>query len=297
MLSPITTEVSPDNRELVEHGTKAFPVGCYHDDLIKEGVPWHWHEELEAAVVTEGESLVTIGSEAFIAAKGEGFFVNSGVLHSCVAKDSASCRFHSLVFHSRLVGSSLDSVYYQKYVLPVLRAKNLLGMRLVPDGDWQEEALGNIESAWESIVNETEDFEIKARHELSRFLALLSRHLPVNPGKSPWDKKDEERIKKMLQFIGEEYAEDLRTEDIAASAAVSESECLRCFKKTIGKTPIQFLKEYRLERASELLLSSSSSVGDIAYSTGFQDVSYFIKSFKALKGCTPKVFREESELT
>ena len=292
MLSAVRTDVSPDNRELVEHGTKAFPVGFYHDDLIKESVPWHWHEELEAALVTEGQSLVTIGNEAFHIKEGEGFFVNSGILHACAAEDSASCRFHSLVFSSRLVGSGPESVYYQKYVLPVLRCKGLAGLHLIPSG-WQKDALGSIEEAWESAVAETEDFELKVRDELSKFLALLSRHLPDNSLKSPWASKDEERIKKMLQFIGSEYARDIRAEDIAGAAFVSESEALRCFRKTIGKTPIQFLKEYRLDKASELLLSSSSSVSDIAYSTGFQDVSYFIKSFKERKGSTPKAFREK----
>src|SRR5699024_6301335 len=61
MLSPCNTTVDGTNRELLAHGTGAFPVGCYHDDLCRGEVVWHWHEELEAAVVSEGSVAVTIG--------------------------------------------------------------------------------------------------------------------------------------------------------------------------------------------------------------------------------------------
>ena len=46
-LSLCRTTVDDSARELMEHGTAAFPIACYHDDLQAEPVPWHWHEELE----------------------------------------------------------------------------------------------------------------------------------------------------------------------------------------------------------------------------------------------------------
>lgn len=45
-LSLCRTTVDDSARELMEHGTAAFPIACYHDDLQAEPVPWHWHEEL-----------------------------------------------------------------------------------------------------------------------------------------------------------------------------------------------------------------------------------------------------------
>ena len=52
-LSLCRTTVDDSARELMEHGTAAFPIACYHDDLQAEPVPWHWHEELEVLVVSE----------------------------------------------------------------------------------------------------------------------------------------------------------------------------------------------------------------------------------------------------
>ena len=46
MLSECNTTVDRYFREQVQHGTTAFPCACYHDDLAKEDVPWHWHDEL-----------------------------------------------------------------------------------------------------------------------------------------------------------------------------------------------------------------------------------------------------------
>ncbi len=57
-LSLCRTTVDDSAREL-KHGTAAFPIACYHDDLQTEPVPWHWHEELEVLVVSEGTILAT----------------------------------------------------------------------------------------------------------------------------------------------------------------------------------------------------------------------------------------------
>ena len=43
--------INQQRRELRQHGTPLFPVGWYHETLVRHGIPWHWHEELEAVVV------------------------------------------------------------------------------------------------------------------------------------------------------------------------------------------------------------------------------------------------------
>ena len=80
---------------------------------------------------------------------------------------------------------------------------------------------------------------------------------------------------------------------IAAAASLSDSECLRCFRTSIGSTPIQYLKHYRLQQATSLLISTDKKITDIALSCGFQDVSYFTKSFREHLGTTPTQYRKE----
>ena len=119
MLSACATTVDRDHRELLRHGTAAFPVGCYHDDLHQADVIWHWHEELEAGLVAQGSALVTIGSRTEHLRTGDAFFINTGVLHAARPGQAGPCRLHSLVFHPRLVGGSPESVFYQDYLLPL----------------------------------------------------------------------------------------------------------------------------------------------------------------------------------
>ena len=79
--------------------------------------------------------------------------------------------------------------------------------------------------------------------------------------------------------------------EIAGSASLSESECLRCFHNTIGTTPIQYLKSYRIKKAAELLSNTERKIVDIGMACGFQDMSYFAKAFRGIYGCTPSEYR------
>ena len=69
--------------------------------------------------------------------------------------------------------------------------------------------------------------------------------------------------------------------------SLSVSECLRCFHRTIGTTPIQYLKSLRIKKAAELLTNTDMKIVDIGIICGFQDMSYFAKTFRNIYGCTP----------
>ena len=119
-LSPCCTELDENGRELNAHGTAAFPIACYHDQLEIDPVPWHWHEELEVLVVTEGTVLAAAGGEKCALPVGDGIFINAGVLHADWPASAVPCGLRSMVFHPRLVGGSADSVFWQKYLQPLL---------------------------------------------------------------------------------------------------------------------------------------------------------------------------------
>lgn len=291
-LSPCNSTVDPSGRELVQHGTAAFPIACYHDDLSVNEVLWHWHEELEAALITEGSCVLSIGSRLHTVHAGQGFFINAGVLHGAKALNGSPCRIHSLVFHPRLVGGSEGSVFYQQYLLPLTGDPMLEWIFLQPDENWQSQALSALEQAWQLCMEEKPGFEFRVRSALTEFVWLLDGLSPALP-RIPDSRalRNSDRIKRMLSCIHSRYAESLNIKSIAASASLSESECLRCFRSTIGTTPIQYLKQYRLRQAADQLLSSQDKIAEIAERCGFQDISYFTKSFREAYGCTPTEYR------
>ena len=98
-------------------------------------------------------------------------------------------------------------------------------------------------------------------------------------------------VKKALDFIETHYAENISLEDMAESAGVSPKYFCRYFKEMSDKTPIEYLNYYRIERACEQLAINSVSVTDAALGNGFNDISYFIKTFKKQKGVTPRQYK------
>ena len=173
-----------------------------------------------------------------------------------------------------------------------MKDSSLSAVRLDGPEPWRKEAVSTSLEAWEACREERSGYEFQVRGSLSRLIYLLASHRPAVSGRvSEQEARRWERIKIMLQFIQEHCGENITTADIARSAMISESECLRCFHSTIGTTPVQYLRQLRIQRAAELLASTDRRVGDIAWECGFSDAGYFAKTFREMKGCTPGQYR------
>ena len=103
------------------------------------------------------------------------------------------------------------------------------------------------------------------------------------------------RLKTMIRYIQQNFAEQVKLQQIAAAANISERECLRCFKRTIGISPIQYLLKYRVSLASQLLADSDFTITEISDRTGFGNPSHFARTFKSLMARTPSEYRKEQQ--
>lgn len=278
--------------ELREHGTRLFPVACYLDLLPRDEIPWHWHNELELGLIASGSAVVETGSETRLLQAGEGFFFNSNILHTVIQSADDSCELHSVVCHPRAISGSTDNIIWQKYLKPLIENQACPGFFLTPDVNWQKQVLDSLSLLWQAAEQEPYGYEIGIRNELSTIVTLFSQNQPIVSKKSfGKEQRDNARIKEMLTFIQANYGRELTIEDIASACSVSASECIRCFRATIGTTPIAYLKSYRLQQAALKLQLSTDKISAIAESCGFQEMSYFAKSFKEVYGCTPSAYR------
>ncbi len=294
-LSPCNTTTDLHQKELVEHGSMFFPIACYADDLCVDSVPWHWHEEFEYAIGSYGTSVFLVENTQVCLNPGDGIFINSGVLHAVEGPVPEPTGLHSAVFHPRLISGNRDSVFWDKLVRPLLENSGLRYVVLKADIPWQKRILDCFESTWEAISMETEDFENFSRYQLSSALGLLAKNCPaVSQSISQQELIDAGRVRAMLEYINLNYAYDLTIEEIAGSVSVSGSVCLRCFHQIMGTTPIQYVKKLRLEKAAELLKTTTKTAKEIALECGFNDVSYFTKSFREKMGCTPKEYQKRN---
>lgn len=272
------------------HIKDAFPIACYHDDLMRDSVPWHWHDELEFLIVTEGTIFAAEEQDQAIVPTGCGFFVNAGRMHSMWNAGEGPCRLHSMVFSTRLLGSA-DEIYFSKYLSPIIGNPSLRSLTLEPDIPWQKDMLDAIERAWELCRDETEGYEWGVRNALSDAFLQLWKHMPAGQAEDRMAEMRRKRIKIMIQYLEQNFEKQITLMDIASSASISESEAERCFASIVRTTPIQFLKDYRLSRAAEYLKNSRDSITEVAAMCGFSDTSYFIRAFRKKYGCTPGQWR------
>ncbi len=102
-----------------------------------------------------------------------------------------------------------------------------------------------------------------------------------------------QRMSTVFQFLLSHYAEDLSLEKVAELIHLSPPAFCRYFKKHTRKTFTVFLNEIRINAASRILKEApEKSVADIAYSTGFNNIPHFNRTFKRVKGQRPKDWRK-----
>ncbi|SFG31994.1 AraC family transcriptional regulator [Oribacterium sp. WCC10] len=281
-------------RRMLWTGNEDFPFICCEDDLEQVEIPWHWQDKIEVGIVLQGSVEVSVEAERYTLSEGDGYFVNCDALNSCrqITDTPGKCSIRILIFDPAIIGGSDNNVFYDSYVDPIIKNNALKGLFLSKDEPWQKEIIRLAECCIEYCISSDEDIENKIRNTLPQMLFLLASHstsdMRLISGK---EAKDAERIRMMLSYIDEFYREDINVKILADSAEISESEVMRCFHNMLGTTPIQYVKNYRIRKAAELLKVSDDKIVDIAIECGFQDMSYFAKSFREAKGITPTDFR------
>ena len=103
------------------------------------------------------------------------------------------------------------------------------------------------------------------------------------------------RMNAVVEYISDHYPEPIGIADLAKVANLSISQFERRFRTVFQKTPSRFLIQYRLTRASQMLMHSDATVSQIAQEVGFYDHSHFTREFQKLFGNAPGRYRREHE--
>ncbi|MCT4624110.1 MAG: AraC family transcriptional regulator [Schleiferiaceae bacterium] len=98
---------------------------------------------------------------------------------------------------------------------------------------------------------------------------------------------------KFQEIIHSHLFDDLKLEDLAFLSGLSLSSFKRKFKSLYNTSPTQYIKTKRLEKAMDLLATTNHRISEIAFDCGFNDLSYFSKSFTAQFNISPSAYREK----
>ena len=102
----------------------------------------------------------------------------------------------------------------------------------------------------------------------------------------------DKRISYISKQVGSNLTAEYTIEDLAKMANLSEPYLHRLFKAETGKTPMEFIRDIRLEKLRDLLLNTFMLCKEICAAVGFSDPVIFSRIFKKKYGITPQVFRE-----
>jgi AraC family transcriptional regulator, melibiose operon regulatory protein len=295
-LQLLDIDIASDLHELTKHGTPIFPCAGYDEDpgkYLAGNIPWHWHEEIEVILAVEEDTLVLCGEKEYLLHPGEAIFVNCNVLHKLKrGQKGVPCRINSLLFTPEFVSGFPQSIIQQRYIVPLIHCSTLAEVLLLPGVPWQQEAIRHFQAAFAAFVSDRYGYEIRVQVELMQMLLILLEHLQDRVCETDLvQSKDAVRIKQMLGFIHEHYAEQLSVSQIASAASISESECYRCFRKVLDTSPIDYLLQYRIRAAAGLLSSTDMTVSDVCFATGFNSPSYFAKVFRQELLVSPRKYR------
>ena len=103
--------------------------------------------------------------------------------------------------------------------------------------------------------------------------------------------RESRRVNKVKEFIAQHYTEEIKLDDLAGLVAMSPSAFSRFFKQYTGRGPVDYIIDVRMGMAARMLVDTTTSVSEICYACGFNNLSNFNRTFKARRGYTPRDFR------
>ena len=130
--------------------------------------------------------------------------------------------------------------------------------------------------------------------QVIEMLLLCIREYAQSPAHQPTEElysRYREIIQRAIAYIDVHYADPLTLEDVCRLSTLSKTYFCYLFKQQTGKTFVEYLQALRVAKAAELLTSCADSITEIGQRAGFQDSTHFARTFKKLKGITPREYR------
>lgn len=247
----------------------------FHYDVIKRTrsrSAGHWHGNIEILFCTSGSGKVMCNSAECNIEKGDLVVINSNVRHTTWTIGKTALEFYCLIIDTGFLtsnGIEVEGIEYE-YLINSEKAKSIYS-KIVDEIKTQEE------------------YSIPAiRAEVLNLMVYLSRfHSAASNPETRSNLMDDENIKLALNYIKANLASKLTLDEVADEVGLSKHYFSRRFKKITGMTFVTFVNSLRCRSAKNMLSKNEFSIHEVAVKCGFENDSYFSKTFKSIMGCLP----------
>ena len=276
-----------DHNENHPRGTYDFPFEFHHIDQNhpRYVMSYHWHVEYEIIRILSGTLTVTLDEKSFKALPGDVIFVHSGILHSGIPEN---CVYQCIVFdmNAFLKQSTICSGYMQR----ILHQEIMIFHHFTAK---YQEIRQITDSIFDSVWKKAPGYEMVLIGQFYHFFGIIFGHHYYldSVTKTRRDYKRILQLKQVLEFMEHNYASPLTLQQLSASVSMSPKYFCRFFSEMTHQTPMDYLNHQRIEQACYQLSTTDDSITEIAYRNGFNDLSYFIRTFKKYKGITPGKYK------
>ncbi len=277
-------------KENKPHGTKNDPFSTYH---IKNAgrsfqIPVHWHDELEIIYVKSGCLTVSISGESYIGNAGDVFVVSPGNLHLMGAQ-TGTVDYFTFLFPLKYISFRTDDMLNDKLLEPLNSGQLMISPRVRGTA---KELCEQLIAIYVAKNNESESkitAQIKTKIILLQFILEMWKQGFVIENDTSGRNMVE---KEMVSYVQQNFTGKISLKEFGEQFHLSEKYISRYFKEHFHIALSQYVTYLRLEHAKQLLQDTDIPITEVAMQSGYQNVSYFIRSFKKAYGVSPLKYKK-----
>lgn len=273
-------------RESRKRGTADFPMEYHHvsPNHPQYNMALHWHVEFEFIRILKGSFKIIIDDQTFLVPEGSFIFIPAGALHEGVPFD---CEYDCLVFDMNMLMNKNDSccrllrkVINHEVEIPYVQYGSHNDFHQI------------VWTLFDAVSSKKDGYQLTVLGSLYQIIGIIFSEKYFNPVPAQQSRSHRKivQLKQALEFMESSYNHQITLQEMADSVNMSPKYFCRFFQDMTHRTPVDYLNYYRIERACYQLLTTDQSITEVAYNSGFNDLSYFIKTFKKYKGTTPKQY-------
>ncbi len=272
--------------EKKRHGSPKFPLQYYfvdksHPQYVMQA---HWHKEFEIIRVLEGELILYLNNTPKKLKKDDILFVGCRTLHRATPK---RCVYECVVFDLNMLTRQSGDLT-EKYLLPISGSEVEIDCMLT---DMSDPLYSIAVSLFQSINEKKDAKELEIFSILFQIFSLLYREKYILPKEEVFHSRSERAVTKAIRYIQENFHTPITLEKLSEVSGVDEKYLCRIFKEYTSKTPITYVNELRIENACNEMTVNKKSITRAAFDSGFNDSSYFSKTFRLYKKMSPKEYK------